>query len=76
MLQVILMWTGSVLAFGLLLVMALGPVIVEVDSMLHDREPRRAKREAASEAESRDDQSVQLARPENVHALPAVHTAA
>jgi hypothetical protein len=45
MLQAVLVWAGAVLAVGLLLVMALGPVIVEVDSWWHER--RRTRRETA-----------------------------
>lgn len=37
MLQAVLVWVGAVLAIGLLLVMALGPVIVEVDSWWYER---------------------------------------
>jgi hypothetical protein len=41
MLQAILVWTGAVLALGLLLVMALGPVIVEVDQWRYERRHNR-----------------------------------
>ncbi|MFC4854735.1 hypothetical protein [Actinophytocola glycyrrhizae] len=37
MLQAVLVWAGAVLAIGLLLVMALGPVIVEIDSWWYER---------------------------------------
>jgi hypothetical protein len=37
MLQAVLVWAGAVLAIGLLLVMALGPVIVELDSWWYER---------------------------------------
>lgn len=50
MLQAILVWTGAVLALGLLLVMALGPVIVEFDAWRYER--RRARRRAAAREES------------------------
>jgi hypothetical protein len=40
MVQAILVWTGAVLAIGLLLVMALGPVIVEVDSWWYERKQK------------------------------------
>jgi hypothetical protein len=46
MLQAILVWTGAVLALGLLLVMALGPVIVEVDSWWYERKLNRRARKA------------------------------
>lgn len=48
MLQAVLVWVGAVLALGLLLVMALGPVIVEVDSWWYER--RRASRKNAGTA--------------------------
>ena len=41
MLQAVLVWVGAVLAIGLLLVMALGPVIVEVDSWWYERRHNR-----------------------------------
>ena len=47
MLQAVLVWTGAVLALGLLLTMALGPVIVEVDSWWYERKLRRRARKAA-----------------------------
>jgi hypothetical protein len=47
MLQAILVWTGAVLALGLLLLMALGPVIVEVDSWWYERKHNRRVRKAA-----------------------------
>jgi len=46
MLQAVLVWVGSVLAIGLLLVMALGPVIVEIDSWWFERRHNN-KRKAA-----------------------------
>jgi hypothetical protein len=46
MVQAVLVWVGAVLAVGLLLVMALGPVIVEVDSWWYGR--RQARRRAAA----------------------------
>jgi len=42
MLQAVLVWVGAVLAIGLLLVMALGPVIVEVDSWWYERKHGKA----------------------------------
>ncbi|SDC75342.1 hypothetical protein [Actinokineospora iranica] len=43
----VLVWVGVVLGIGLLLVMALGPVIVEMDANHYERkhEQRRAARE-------------------------------
>lgn len=53
MVQAILVWTGAVLALGLMLVMALGPVIVEVDSWWHERRrARRARRSRRPAAEA------------------------
>ncbi|TDV50972.1 hypothetical protein [Actinophytocola oryzae] len=46
MVQAILVWSGAVLGLGLLLVMALGPVIVEVDTWWHERRHNRRAREA------------------------------
>jgi hypothetical protein len=43
MVQAILVWAGAVLAIGLLLVMALGPVIVEVDSWWYERKQKVQK---------------------------------
>lgn len=53
MLQAVLVWVGAVLAVGLLLVMALGPVIVEIDSWWYERrhdKQRKAVRKSGSEA--------------------------
>jgi hypothetical protein len=51
MLQAVLVWVGAVLAIGLLLVMALGPVIVELDSWFYERRRnRRAAKKAAGQA--------------------------
>jgi hypothetical protein len=48
MLQAILVWSGAVVALGLLLLMAIGPVIVEVDSWWYERKLNRRARKAAS----------------------------
>ncbi len=54
MLQAVLVWVGAVLAVGLLLVMALGPVIVEVDAWWFERRHNRKVRKAAArKAEAR-----------------------
>jgi hypothetical protein len=50
MLQAVLVWVGAVLAIGLLLVMALGPVIVEVDSWFYERKARKAAARKAQQA--------------------------
>ena len=45
MVTAVLVWVGVVLGLGLLLVMALGPVIVEIDAKVRDRrEDRREDR--------------------------------
>ena len=48
MLQAVLVWAGAVLAIGLLLVMALGPVIVEIDSWWFERRHNRRRAKAAA----------------------------
>jgi hypothetical protein len=53
MLQAILVWSGAVLGLVVLLMVALGPVIVEVDSWWYERQHnrrRRAHSAAAAEA--------------------------
>lgn len=47
MLQAILVWSGAVLGIVVLLLMALGPVIVEVDSWWYGR--RRNRKAAKAE---------------------------
>lgn len=49
MIQAVLVWVGLVLAFGLLLLMAVGPAIVELDSWWYERQHRN--RAEASRAE-------------------------
>ncbi len=59
MLQAVLVWVGAVLAVVLLLVMALGPVIVELDSWWFERRHNRKVRKAAARtAEARSAQRV------------------
>lgn len=50
--MLILTWIGAVLGISVLLIMALGPVIVEVDSWWYERQhnKRRARRAASSAA--------------------------
>jgi hypothetical protein len=50
MLEAILVWTGAVLGITVLLLMALGPVIVEVDSWFYERKHARRVRKAARAA--------------------------
>ena len=50
MLQAILVWIGAVLAIVVLLLMAIGPVIVEVDSWWYARRHRRRARKASPRA--------------------------
>ena len=41
MITAVLVWIGVVLALGLLLTMALGPAIVQIDSKLYERKQQR-----------------------------------
>ncbi|MCT2586669.1 hypothetical protein [Actinophytocola gossypii] len=53
MVQAVLLWAGVVVGLGLMLVMALGPVIVEADARRYERrhdQRRVARREAAKAA--------------------------
>jgi hypothetical protein len=47
MLQAILVWSGAVLAIVVLLLMAVGPVIVELDSWWYARRHKRRQRKAS-----------------------------
>lgn len=58
MVAAVLIWVGAVLAVGLLLVMALGPAIVELDSWWYER---RHARKAVRRAEERQ-RARELAR--------------
>jgi hypothetical protein len=49
MLQAILVWTGAVLGLVVILLVALGPVIVEVDSWWYERRHARRQRRARSQ---------------------------
>jgi hypothetical protein len=71
MLQAILVWSGAVLALGLMLVMALGPVIVEVDSWWYERKHNRRRAARKSEASKANAAAVAAPRPARV-----VHPAA
>jgi hypothetical protein len=42
MLQAILVWSGAVVGVSVLLLMALGPVIVEIDSWWYERKHGKA----------------------------------
>ena len=53
MLQAILIWSGAVLGLVVLLLMALGPVIVEVDSWWYERKLNRRARKATANAAPR-----------------------
>ena len=63
MLQAILVWTGAVLALGLMLIMALGPVIVEVDSWWYERRHnrRRGARSARGARKAESSEAVSAA---------------
>jgi hypothetical protein len=62
MLQAILVWTGAVLGITVLLVMALGPVIVEVDSWWFERKHNRSVRKAAKARAAAKAPARELAR--------------
>lgn len=51
MLQAILVWSGAVVGISLLLLMALGPVIVEVDSWWYERKHNRRQAKAVQVAQ-------------------------
>jgi hypothetical protein len=55
MLMPLLIWTGAVLGLTILLLMALGPVIVEVDAHLHEKRslPRRQGKKHQDDAQQR-----------------------
>jgi len=62
MLEAILVWSGAVVGIAVLLLMALGPVIVEVDSWWYERKHNRRVRKAAEKAESAAAPRRELAR--------------
>ena len=62
MLEAIMVWTGAVLGFVLLLMMALGPVIVEVDSWWYERKHNRRVRKARKAAAAQTAPRGELAR--------------
>jgi hypothetical protein len=51
MLQAILAWSGAVVGVSVLLLMALGPVIVEVDSWWYERKHGKAEGSVAVKKE-------------------------
>jgi hypothetical protein len=53
MLEAILVWSGAVVGIVVLLLMALGPVIVEVDSWWYERKHNRSARKAKAAAAAR-----------------------
>lgn len=60
MIILLLTWTGLVLGVSLLLVMALGPLIVQVDSYFYERKhEREAQRQAPAYRVSVDRVSTQ-----------------
>ena len=62
MIQAILVWTGAVLGVSVLLLMALGPVIVEVDSWWYERKHNRRVRKATKPAAAKTAPRAELAR--------------
>lgn len=63
MLQAVLVWVGAVLAIGLLLVMALGPVIVEVDSWFYERRHENKRKAAAARRREAQPVAQRVAHP-------------
>ncbi|OLF07619.1 hypothetical protein BLA60_27305 [Actinophytocola xinjiangensis] len=63
------MWTGGVLAFGVLVVMALGPVIVEIDAWLFERRHRRTPSTQPDQtpAEDRPHHEAAITSPRTPH---------
>jgi hypothetical protein len=57
MLMLILTWVGAVLALSLILIMALGPVVVEIDSWWYERKHNQRRAHRA------EPQAEQLAEP-------------
>jgi hypothetical protein len=62
MLEAILVWTGAVLGISVLLLMALGPVIVEVDSWFYERKHARRASKAAKARAKASNPARELAR--------------
>lgn len=62
MIQAILVWSGAVLGLAVLLLMALGPVIVEVDSWWYERKHNRRVRKATKAAAQASAPRRELAR--------------
>jgi hypothetical protein len=48
--MLILTWTGAVLGLSLLLIMALGPAIVEIDARLYERRHEKRRRRVTAAA--------------------------
>jgi hypothetical protein len=61
MIQAILVWTGAVLGVSVLLLMALGPVIVEVDSWWYERKLRKQQARKAAAAAPKQQARRELA---------------
>ena len=61
MLEAIMVWTGAVLGFVLLLMMALGPLIVELDSWWYEHKHNRRVRKATKAAAAQTAQRRELA---------------
>jgi hypothetical protein len=65
MLQAVLVWVGLVLAFGMLLLMAVGPAVVELDAWLYERKHRRHVRASA--------EARRTAREQAAHRMAVSH---
>lgn len=71
MLQAILVWTGAVLALVVMLLLALGPVIVEVDSWWYERRHDRRRRRVQSARSQPADPAPAVSVPDSVPDVPA-----
>jgi len=60
MVQAVLVWSGIAVAFVVLLLMALGPVIVEIDSWWYERRHNRRRRRARKRAAARAPHSTPM----------------
>ncbi|MGQ0840514.1 hypothetical protein [Actinokineospora sp.] len=67
MVTAVLVWIGIVLGLGLLLVMAIGPVIVDLDAKLYERKHNRTRAARQAEVGAAEDARAARRRP-----MPAV----
>jgi hypothetical protein len=60
MVQAILVWSGAVVGVSVLLLMALGPVIVEIDSWWYERKHGKAPAKDTASAKNEQPATPQL----------------